>query len=583
VIGRVLRVALPVLLLLVVAGGVWFAFTGSRALAAVGDLEDAVTRAQQAVDDTDLAALEAAANDAREAAARADDAVNGPLWAAMAAIPYVGDTPELARTTAGALATAADGLTPLLEVSGVLDPASLYADGRIDVQALRAASSPLTEAATALTTAADQIATAPTAAEGAWVPASLDAQRAQAETELVAAADALTTAAVAADVLPALLGADGPRTWFVGLQTPAEARGTGGLPGNFVTFLADDGRLSLGRTGSNDDFRELPALPDLGPGTDDYVARYGQDPRLFTNSNVSAHFPTAGLLWTTFYQDSFGGQADVAAGLDVKVLGALARATGPITLPDGSLLTPDEVVPFFLSGVYTTYTDRDERKAVQAGVTAEVFAALTSGDVDPAVLVNEFAGLAGEGRVQLWSPDETEERALTSLGLAASVASDSSHHVHPVVINATASKLDAYLQRQIRYEVGRCDQGGEVLSRLSVTLTSDIPADAELADEVVGRAQVGPDGPLSRLQLQTHVAEGSVIDAVRVDGEPVAQSPFVEAGLPSSLVVLELSPRQPTTVTFDIVEAASQDQATVVVQPLARPAEVQVVDVPCAS
>ncbi len=238
-IGRVLRVVVPVALIVVVGAGLWMAFTGSRALAAVDDLQAAADDVQVAIDDTDVPALRSAAADAQDAALRANDALDGPVWGLVAAIPYVGDTPEVARVTASALATAADGLTPLLEVSDVLDPASLYSDGRIAVDELRAAAEPLALASADLDAAAAEIATAPTAADGAWVPASLDAQRADAADQLTEAAEALDTAAAAADVLPALLGADGPRRWFVGLQTPAEARGTGGLPGNFVVLRAE--------------------------------------------------------------------------------------------------------------------------------------------------------------------------------------------------------------------------------------------------------------------------------------------------------------------------------------------------------
>ena len=366
-IGRVLRVAVPLLLVVVVGAGVWMAFTGSRALAAVDDLQVAADDVQAAIDDTDVPALRTAAADAQDAALRADDALDGPVWGMVAAIPYVGDTPEVARVTASALATAAEGLTPLLEVSEVLDPASLYSDGRIAVDELRAAAEPLAMASADLDAAAAEIATAPAAADGAWVPASLDTQRADAAEQLIDAAAALDTAAAAADVLPALLGADGPRRWFVGLQTPAEARGTGGLAGNFVVLRANNGRLSLGRTGSNTDFDTLPAFPDSPELVDDFEPRYGEDPRLFTNSNLSPHFPSAGTLWRAFFADTFDGDADVVAGLDVAVLGAIARATGPITLLDGSVLQPDEVVPFFLSDVYDAYPNRDERKQVQEG------------------------------------------------------------------------------------------------------------------------------------------------------------------------------------------------------------------------
>jgi len=66
-----------------------------------------------------------------------------------------------------------------------------------------------------------------------------------------------------------------------------------------------------------------------------------------------------------------------------------------------------------------------------------------------------------------------------------------------VIVNSTASKLDSFVTRRIRYEVGRCDVAERVSSSLQVTLTSDVPAAEQLPDYVVACAQRTPDGPVS--------------------------------------------------------------------------------------
>ena len=71
--GRLLRVALPVLLVVLVAAGAWLVFTGTRALAAVRDLRGAV------------AALKDAADDARPAIQAGIDAAKAELAAILAA------------------------------------------------------------------------------------------------------------------------------------------------------------------------------------------------------------------------------------------------------------------------------------------------------------------------------------------------------------------------------------------------------------------------------------------------------------------------------------------------------------------
>lgn len=568
----------PLLLVVVVAAGVWLAFTGSRALAAVRDLEGAVTSVRTALADNDAAALAVATQEAQDAARRADGAMGGPVWGLVAAIPYIGDTPEAARVTARAVVTAADGLDPLIDVRDVLEPAGLYSGGRVDVDRLQQAQQPLAVAADAMTSADEIMRSAPTAAEGAWVIPQVDDRRAIAAEELANASRAISGAAVAADVLPSLLGAEAPRTWFVGIQSPAEARGTGGLAGNYVILEADDGRLRLVDSRPNSDFGVLSQLPDFG---EQFLARYGQDPRRFGNSNLSAHFPYAAEIWRDNYQEFLQGEADVVMGTDVVALGYLIEAFGSLTLPDGRTVTGGDAVELALAGVYREFPDDREREQFQADVAASVFEQVTSGAVQTTALVDAFAAIVGEGRLQLWSSDPQEASLLLRLPTSGAVAARSGPSAYPVVINASATKLDTYLERRITYEVDRCADTDDMRSRVSVTLTSAIPEDEVLGDEAVGRARIGPQGPLSRVQLQVHLSPNAILQGVTLDGEPIGQVGFIEQGLPSSLVVLDLEPRKARTVVFELTEPRSAAEPIVTVQPLARSAEVETVALAC--
>ena len=282
--------------------------------------------------------------------------------------------PEVARVTASALATAAEGLTPLLEVSEVLDPASLYSDGRIAVDELRAAAEPLAMASADLDAAAAEIATAPAAADGAWVPASLDTQRADAAEQLIDAAAALDTAAAAADVLPALLGADGPRRWFVG-SADAGRSTRHRRAGRQLRRPAR--RTTAGSacetTGSNSDF--CGAARAARTSATEFEARYGQDPRLFTNSNRLAELPR---------------RRRAVAGL-LRRLPRSATPTSswaPTSWPFGELIARHR--PHHLAGrsdarrarrpstspcpaCTSAYPDREERKLFQEAVATAVF------------------------------------------------------------------------------------------------------------------------------------------------------------------------------------------------------------------
>ena len=564
--------------IVVIAAIAWLGFTGVRALGAVTDLRSAVVDLEEGVESSDVDMVREAATAASDAAQRADGALGGPVWGIVAAVPYLGDTAEVARKTANAAATAATGLEPVLDQPVVLQPRRLYDDGRFDLEGVAALQEPLATAAAAATEADDLMATVPTADSGGWVPGIIDDERARAAEQLRGVADAMVGAAAAAEVMPTMLGAAGPRTWFIGVQSPAEARGTGGVIGTHVILTADDGRLEFERSASNSELKRLDGLPEFGP---DFAERYLDFPEQIANTNLSPHFPYAGRLWWESYAQSVGDEVDVVMGTDVVALGDLIQATGPVELPDGRTVRPAEAVEFGLIGVYEEFADKNERERYQEDVAEAVFTEIAEGNVDPGRLVTALGRMAAAGRLLLWSPDEAQQDVLARMPTSGSVAPTPGPSVQPVVLNSTESKLDTYLDREITYTVERCDIGGRMPSTLEVTLVSDIPEGADLPSDVLGKATISDEGPESTIQLQVHTSEDAALEGVTVDGEPLAVFGFEEQGRPAFAMDLTLLPRQPTAVVLTMNEPTSTRVPEVVQQPLARPAEVSIVDGPC--
>ena len=199
------------------------------------------------------------------------------------------------------------------------------------------------------------------------------------------------------------------------------------------------------------------------------------------------------------------------------------------------------------------------------------------------MLVSELAALAGEGRVLLWSREPAEESALAGLGVTGTLATENAHEVYPVVINASGTKLDTYLDREVRYSVGRCPIDGRVASQVEVVLTSDLPDPLDVDPFVLGLATGPPNDPVQRTQVQLHTSADTTVAQVNVDGDPTSAFTFVERGRPSAVVTIDLPPRTPTTVTFVLDEQASDEVGRVQVQPLVRDADVSIDDVPCGA
>lgn len=129
--------------------------------------------------------------------------------------------------------------------------------------------------------------------------------------------------------------------------------------------------------------------------------------------------------------------------------------------------------------------------------------------------------------------------------------------------------------------MGRCDASGQVASRARLVLESDIPRGADLPEYVVAKAEVRRPGPVSAVQFQIHLSEGAEVTGMTVDDEPVPWFAFREQGRPAVLVELDLVPRRPTTVVVEFNEPTSDLPGVMPDQPLARPADITIDDVPC--
>ena len=389
---------------------------------------------------------------AQRAARGAHRLTSGPVWAAAGRLPWLGRTPRAVSTAT----RAGDGLTSdvlpvLVSAAQTASPDLLRADG----STLNLA--PLTRVAPDLALASRRVdevqRTLDATGRGSGVlpPVAHGLDRFRAAVAGLAAT--VQAASMAADLVPPMLGADGPRSYLLAFQNPAEARGTGGLVGGFGILTADHGKLSVGTLGTDADLRGLTTVPtELGS---DYVALWGQDPALWVNSNESPHFPYGAQIWLAAWQAQHGQRLDGVLALDPEVLSYLLRVTGPVTLIDGERITAANVVSKTMETAYVRFVSRPSaRKAYLTEVAGAVVQRLLAERGDPAALVRALGRGAGERRVLLYSDRPDEQARLATQPLSGSLAGVRAGTVLVAVNNAAGNKLDYYLDRRITYARG---------------------------------------------------------------------------------------------------------------------------------
>jgi hypothetical protein len=503
----------------------------------------------------------------------------GPVWWLGSKLPFVGPSLRTTRELVGTLDDLTTGpLTSLVSVADKLDPDTLVQDGAVRLDALMAARGPVTVASRQVTSLHERVRALPS--NGLLGPVAR--ARAEVVDKLRRLDSLLSGAAEAVRIGPDMLGAGGRRTYFVAFQNNAEIKGTGGLIGVYGILTADNGKVDLVRVGPNDDLRPFPVpVVDLGP---EYDRNYGSlfPAALWSNGNSSPHFPYAGRIWAAQYQRQFGTPVDGVIAADPEMLSHLLRATGPVRLADGRLLSADNVAWLVEVDAYADFDgQRGKRKDFLREVAETAFRAGLTGTAPPRTLLAELGAAGATRHLQLWSARGTEMAGLRRAHLTGEIYRGRAPYAAAVLNNVSGAKLDYYLDRHVGFALGACD-GPTRRGHLTVTLTNRVPPNlptfaADRIDAPRGSYPVGQ----SRLQLTAYLTAGATITNVAVDDKPVEFTRGTELGHPRITLWVYPTPGQPRTLTVDTWEPARPEEPVVPVQPMARPQTTTVTWTPC--
>lgn len=551
--------------------GCWLGYEG---VTAKSNLEQARTSAQQAKDALLQGNAENAIESADTAVARADAAraaTRSLPWRLAAMVPWLGSPFESGAQIADVVFQLADEvLRPSAEIGVAMSPNTLLTDGRFDVVALKQNEPELmavAESATQIESNASSI------ADPAYL-SILQEARSQLRDQTADVAALLRNTALVAQVAPSMMGLDGPRTYFMAFQTNAEARGTGGLLGGFGILRFDNGTPSVDTLASNIELIGSSASIDLGP---EYVENFGfNEPTVdFRNSNMSSHFPYAAQIWKSMWEEQSTDRLDGVLAIDPVALSYILGAVGAVTLPDGEVVTKDNVVELTESTAYIRFpneTDQLARKKYLQDIASLVVKKMTGHVESPQALFDALGKAVSERRISLWSASPEEQSVLEQTPIAHVIPDDPAPYAEVVVNNLGGNKLDYYLRREIEYAADGCEADTR-LSTVTVRLTNEVP-DSSLPAYITGAEGVFAELPI---QLTTGTALSSVrlnatmnatlVSAV-VNGETASVFTGTERGHPSFEMQVAIPPGKTAEITFRLSEPTVAGEPRVPVQPL---------------
>lgn len=580
-LGRVALTAGATIVIVALAG---FAWVGVRGWMAQQELEQAqalTTELKSAVDAGDLQSALATTEEVRAHAAAAAGLTSDFVWRGAEALPFAGANLAAVRVVASELETVlSDTALPVMGSARELSDGLRRPEGGLDTTVLAAQQDTLADADAALRASAarlDEIDVKPLLPPIRNAVSQLDSVVDQ----LTPVAGALNDAS---QLVPPILGQDGPQTILVMLQNNAELRTGGGISGTFIELRADAGRLTLVSTADSSEFKRstVPVVP-IPEST---LALYGdQVGRFVQNATMPADFELTAELISTWWKGRAGAAPDTIVSVDPLVLRSLLAVTGPISTSQGSL-SSDLLVQRLLVDPYMSL-DQNAQTEVFREAASAVFSRLAEFDIDPIRFASALADPVSDGRISVWSADTAVQDILAGTALAGPAARQRAAGADAFAVylnDATGGKMDSLLDVAVATGTAQCRPDDRSDMVVSVTLTSRVAADAAqtLPVSMSGGGNFGARIGDIATNVSVSAPEGSYFGGATRDGELLPSVDVEDVGFPVTATRVVLAPGESVTVDFRFVSAGTAAVAPEVIHtPLLTPVELSQTDVAC--
>ena len=515
-------------------------------------------------------------HDAAASLESAIDTVSAPWSQPARLLPFVAQHRNAIADIVDRSAASAEAAAQALDV---IDLDSLTIQGGvIDVDAVDALAEPLA----ALEAAVDDLSSALDDADSPWlvgpVRERLDRYRRRADQAVVQAHATATAAATG----PAMLGIDEQRRYLLAFCTPAEARGAGGVMGNYAVITIDQGQLrrtGFGRT--TDLVNEIGAQGNVPVDVEpDFAARYGRyglddagaaTPAMWSNFTMTPDIPSAASLLSQMWEGTGHEPLDGVFFIDPQGLAAFLKSTGPITVSGlngtlGDTLDSTNLERFLLVDQYAA--DTPERIDLLAQVATGVLDAILGGELPgPQILSRDLGPAATTGHLSGWAARPEEQALLRAIGMDAALPPlEGRDGLAVVTNNATANKIDSFLQRTMRYDATTHD--GIVDATLTITLHNTAPSTG-YPDYVLKSEFLDLPPGTNRTLLTVYSALNYT--AAILDGDAVSLTTDTELGWNAFTLQLDLAPGETRTIVLSLSGQVNEDYSLVVrPQPLAH-------------
>jgi hypothetical protein len=323
------------------------------------------------------------------------------------------------------------------------------------------------------------------------------------------------------ELLPAILGSEGTRTYLLAMQNSAELRGTGGAMLRFADLQFTEGAAELlpGQSVYKiDQDRQQLSIPL--PEDAWYVAGI-DDAKRFGNANWSPDWPLTSRLTLRYrgaadelHEELQLEPIDGVIGVDPITMSELLKGAGRIETAGGRPITPDKVLPYLLYKAYAQFPNPGERRSNLREVV-DLFYARVLKPERPSDLVRVIGRSLETKHIQIWMADPREQAFVRRMDWDGGVAkAERANYLYVVQQNVGGNKLNYFEEQTHSMDVVIDGDDAEVETEIKVRNGVMLPAPRYVAGDSMGfhRPMINVYVPRTARVMSAYVAGGTRLD-----------------------------------------------------------------------
>ena len=333
-------------------------------------------------------------------------------------------------------------------------------------------------------------------------------------------------------ILPGLLGGDGPRTYFFGMQNSAEQRGPGGALLQFKLLQIVDGKPELLQTtgGTVYNVDKDRRTFDIPLPEDAWYVRQIEDAQRFGNANWSPDWPLSAQLTLDYAKAANANfpEVDGAIAVDPILMQKLVPGVGKFgskAIGKNVFVDEDKIVHFLLYKAYASYPIPKVRRNHLEAVVDTFYERLLR-PKHPTELVEGFGSALRQKHMQVWMRDAREQAFIERMNWDGSIEQEEpGDYLYVVEQNVGGNKLNYFAYNSNTVDVQLDGNAAAVTTEVAIENRVFFPQPLyPMGDTGKQIDSQGHHLPMINVYVpaDAQLRQAQVVEGDRVDTPPVA-------------------------------------------------------------